>query len=404
MSINTEKPTPHILVIPSWYKTTDRSPTGFFFTKQTQDMQDIGYQMGMIYSQIQGLRELSWKTLKENHFQHYYSDVDNFPLLGFKGWNLFPLLSKQNVHQLLFTYEKLFKKYVKRFGKPDLIHAHSFYWAGCAAEVITRKHGIPFITTEHRGRFTRENIKLDHQLKRWERELIHNAYRRSSQVIGVSNSILNGLATSLDLPKKGLVIPVGVESRKFSINACQIEKPFTFLTLSILHSVKRTDQIVYAFSKVKQTYPNIRLLIGGDGPEKNHLASLINKLDLQNDVELLGELPHHEVPKFMHQGDAFVLASEIESLGLVYIEAMMSGLPIIGTPTGGAKSIISKSNGVILENHSVEALAQAMEHFTVSKEYYDPEFIRNEAIQKFDSKYAAKQIGDVYVDVLQEQR
>lgn len=90
------------------------------------------------------------------------------------------------------------------------------------------------------------------------------------------------------------------------------------------------------FARVLEQYPDLLLEIGGDGPEKTKLEELVTKLGINKNIKFLGQLTRDEVKNKMNEeSSAFVLSSEYETFGVVVVEALALGKPVIATKCGG---------------------------------------------------------------------
>jgi glycosyltransferase involved in cell wall biosynthesis len=102
--------------------------------------------------------------------------------------------------------------------------------------------------------------------------------------------------------------------------------------------------------KIHEEMPDARLILVGDGEERERLAALSIQLGIQKYVQFVGEVPHEEVQTFMQQADVFVLPSLSEGFPNVILEAMACGLPIIASRVGGIPDIITNDiNGYLVE-------------------------------------------------------
>lgn len=102
----------------------------------------------------------------------------------------------------------------------------------------------------------------------------------------------------------------------------------------------------------------------------------------------------------MNKCDIFVLPSRYETFGVVYIEALASGKPVIATFNGGAEDIINEEVGVLVEIDNVNKLAQAMEKVRENYNKYNPESLRNYCTEKFSANVIIKKIINVYKKVI----
>lgn len=137
---------------------------------------------------------------------------------------------------------------------------------------------------------------------------------------------------------------------------------FIFLTAGRLVPVKNIGLQIEAMANVVKKYPNAELWIVGDGKEKSNLKSKISKLKLEDKVKLLGW--QNNLENFYSQADAFLLTSDYEGWGLVVIEAVSFGLPIIMTDVGCAGELIeNEKSGLIIPAGDKSKLEERMIRF-----------------------------------------
>ena len=120
-------------------------------------------------------------------------------------------------------------------------------------------------------------------------------------------------------------------------------------------------------SKIKAEIPDALLLFVGSGPREAHLRKLIGKFGLENDVKLVGRVTYDQLPKHFLLGDVFVSPSrsrlgglEVEGLGIVYLEASSSGLPVIAGNSGGAPdAVLENKTGIVVDGTNVKEISKA---------------------------------------------
>jgi glycosyltransferase involved in cell wall biosynthesis len=155
-----------------------------------------------------------------------------------------------------------------------------------------------------------------------------------------------------------------------------------FLNIASLSEAKNHHLLLRAFaSKFKGR--NAFLRIGGIGPLKGGIESLALELGIAEQVNFLGLLSRDDVRNEMVFADAFVLSSSFETFGVVLIEAMVCGLPIIATDCGGPVDIVNIDNGLLVESDNISALAEAMQKISDTYHLYDPSKLRSLAIERF---------------------
>lgn len=163
---------------------------------------------------------------------------------------------------------------------------------------------------------------------------------------------------------------------------------------------KRVDNLIKAFSLLNKKYNNIRLKIGGDGVCRNELEELAIELNADNKVEFLGALTRDEVFTQINQADAFVLSSEYETFGVVLIEALALGKPVVATRCGGPESIVTDESGVLVEKNSVSALCNGMEMIYANRENLDANKIRTYCQQNFSEDAVTDKLLHIYHTIL----
>lgn len=207
-------------------------------------------------------------------------------------------------------------------------------------------------------------------------------------------------------PENIIITPGGVDFNRF--RKSENVKPKNKLFKNIL-SVRRLsprmglDNLIYAVQIVIEKRKYIRLSIVGDGPLKNDLSELIKKLNLENFVMLKGKISESELNRQYNDADLFVIPTkELEGFGLVTLEALACGVPVVATPVGANIEILSKfDNRLIAADMSIKSLAEViirgLELLETDKELSKKciEFVKkNYSWEKY-----ALQIIDIYNDL-----
>lgn len=159
--------------------------------------------------------------------------------------------------------------------------------------------------------------------------------------------------------KKGVVIYNPIELGKNQGIALRTQKEKIFVSAGRLMPQKNQKMLIDAFGEILKTHPDYRLVIYGEGPERNHLESLVREKEIQDSVFLPGSISNlHEQMKC---AKLFVLTSDYEGMPNALIEAMCLGLPVISTKVSGATDLIlDHENGILVEVGNQEKLQDAM--------------------------------------------
>lgn len=149
---------------------------------------------------------------------------------------------------------------------------------------------------------------------------------------------------------------------------------FTLTRLSARERYKGYDKVMEAMVQIDDT--KIRYLIAGsyDNEEKEYIDSLKNKLGLQERVVLAGFIPDEEVASYFAMSDCYVMPSVKEGFGIVFIEAMYYGLPVIaGNADGSVDALQNGKLGILVDPYNVSEIKIAIKEVLISKENYLPD-------------------------------
>jgi len=255
---------------------------------------------------------------------------------------------------------------IHRDFKFDIVHAHMALPDGFAAMLIGHEYRKPLITTPQA---TDTDITLLRNSRSF--SAVCTVLQNSAAVISPSPSIEAKLRERTAITAE--TIPYGIYAS--SVFAGKSDLPRKYSGRSILLSVSRLiptkglELNVQAVAKLKEKHPSLRYLIAGEGALKEELVNLARDLNIAEDVEFLGNLPHHKAMEYMSICDVFSLPSWRETLGLVYLEAMAHGKPIIGCQSQGVDGLaVNGETGLIVEPRNVESLAQAIDFLLTNPE------------------------------------
>lgn len=248
---------------------------------------------------------------------------------------------------------KLYKKAVKSVGKPDVIHAH-FYSIAAIASVLKQKFDVPFVVTEHSSKLNR-NIK---EISELDVKLAQKAYKNADRVVTVSNALAKNLKENFGVD--AVVIHNIVDVAHFQYAKRTPKDVFTFVSVGNIIKIKGFDFLIEAFADAFNDDKSVSLKIVGAGPEMGNLKTLVNQRDMNDRIFLLGEVGRDKLEEIYQEGDAFVLASRSETFGVVFIEAMATGLPVIATDCGGPRDFVNESNGYLIPVDDKQALVDAL--------------------------------------------
>ncbi len=275
----------------------------------------------------------------------------------------------------------------------DLVHTHFAYAAVGPLQAVPR--GVPRVRSFYgpwdaegwvedtarlqatRAPAKRLALAARRLMLRQMRHRVEAASLRASRAVIVLSKQSGGEVRAFGYPEDRIhLIPGGADTERFT-PALDKEAVRRRLGLPpsverrILLSVRRLaprmglDNLIRAMPQVAARCPDVLLLIGGKGPERAHLEQLINTLQVQAHVRLLGFVPEDDLPAFYQAADAFVLPTvALEGFGLVTVESLACGVPVIGTPVGATPEILRPLEPrLIAPGIGPDALAQTISSF-----------------------------------------
>ena len=232
-----------------------------------------------------------------------------------------------------------------------------------------------------------------------DRRLFLNARRlKADALITVSPKLKAVIRNRFN--KDAICIPNVVDTRLFTYAPNNNSSIFRFVSTGNLKPVKRMDLTIEAFTKAFKNDKDVTLTIFGEGPERNKLETIIRNNEIGEKVKLMGLQSRKNISEYLRKSDCFVLASQAETFGVVYIEALASGVPVIATKCGGPESFVNEENGVFVPVDDLESLTNAMKTMHKNINIYNRKAIANKTKELFSPEAIAGKLEKVYENVL----
>ena len=385
----------HVLIIPSWYPSNPNEIGGSFFREQALALNKHGCKIGVITLQLRSLR--NWRSLLTGRYGATFENDLGILTYRKHGMAWFPRMPKLMAWLWKKKLLVLFDQYIEKHGKPDVIHVHSILYAGWAARTILEKYQVPYVVTEHSTAFARGLITS------MQKKIIKRVAISAQKRFAVSKSFADLLSKFIG-GGAWEVMPNIVHDRFFSFpaNSRNEREPFVFINIALLTPKKRVCFLIKAFAKALASQPDMKLKICGDGSERAPLVELAQELGVGNNVEFLGMLSRVQVADQIGTSDALVLSSQYETFGVVVIEALALGKPVIATRCGGPEDLICNDNGILVPVNDVDALAAAMLDIYNNRDSYNSQKIRSDCSAQYSEEVIAEKLIQVYSDVQSE--
>ena len=290
--------------------------------------------------------------------------------------------------------------------KPELIIATHLNFT-VVAYWLKKFIGIPYWTVAH-------------GIEAWDiqRPALIRALHHADKILAVSSYTRDRLIIEQKLsPDRITILPNTFDANRFKIASkppyllekygLQPKQP-VILTVARLAEAKRHkgyDQILQALPQIRQTIPNVHYLIVGKGKDRSRIENLIHKLDLQDSVTLAGFISDEQLCDYYNLCDLYAMPSKKEGFGIVYLEALACGKPVLaGNQDGAVDALCHGELGALVNPDDINQIAQTIIQI-FQGEYsnsivYQPEILRQQVIAKFGFEQFQKQLANLTKMVL----
>ena len=326
-------------------------------------------------------QEIAERLVKEGN------EVDVITGRTLKGSKSFEVIKGVNVYRVRLVSGKYWFKYLSLFSYAfvsiitvfilhkrrncDLIHAIEVFGAGLPGVILKRLIKKPLLVTVQGGYFSEEGSPLRKRiLGRLERWCLKNA-----SVVHVISEYLGERARRRGA-ESVVVIPNGIDERVFyPVNKDEAKKKAGVADERVILSIcpgyvrharpfsykSGYPELIHALSNLSSQFPNLRLVLIGEGNIRGELDALAAELGIRDKVSFLGFISHKELASYLAMADIFIRPSLVEGLGIAFIEAMACGVPVIGTDVGGIPDIIEHDkNGFLIRPQDRQGMVQAL--------------------------------------------
>lgn len=375
----------NILFIARGYPSEQDPIWGNFERDQALALQSLGHNITIM--SVDGRFRLHRQKFGISHFKDNTLSIYSifyFPL------SIISIISRK---LKMFVREKmtlrLYKKILKDGVNPEIIYAHYLINIE-SCRLIKKKYNTPIVGIEHWSEINKKQINPNVI------RLGKYGYSVPDKLLTVSISLQRRIKQVWGYDSE--VIPNMVDKIFFQNNVNR--KPHSgcikFISIGSLTYGKGYDLLIRAFDRANIPLTDWTLYIIGGGSEKMNLQKLINKLGLNNNIYLLGRQNREIIKDLLLESDCFVLASRGETFGVVYIEAMAVGLPVIGTKCGGPEEIINQENGLLIPSENIDEIAKAIVKMMTTARQYDSNKIITQCYEKYSSEKIACKLERIF--------
>lgn len=398
-------PSVRVAVLPSWYPTAASPISGVFVREQVDAISrwhpDVDVHvlhvplngpgvtpkrpLASTRALLRFAREPVWSTrqLRANWHEHTVRRIEVSERVGGAGMRV-----------ELRDCRRWLRDRIAVGAPIDVLHAHVSAPGGILAVRLGAEFGIPVVLTEHMSPFPLPALCTPSGAPVPD---VIEACNRADRLLAVSAALAAEIREATGA--QAAVLPNGVDGERFHPRAAGAGANAgpVFLGAGYLVPQKGFDDLLCAFQRVVWERPDARLRIIGDGPERGNLARLADRLEIADRVEWLGQRSRDEVAPLFRAADVFVLSSRHESLGMVVIEALASGLPVVATDCGGPRDVVPADAGRLVPVGDVAALAAGM--LAVARDLPAPHAPARGA---FEARFSDRRVAERLVGVYRE--
>lgn len=361
----------HILEIPSFFPPHG----GLFALEQARALKAQGNEVRMLACVQLGL-SVDQSFYFEARRDHWWEVMEGVEVYR-SYMRAVPRVIRPNQQRWCRMVLEMYEEYKQRYGRPDVLHAHCCQWAGVAARMMAEKEGIPYFITEHlpSGIFE-ANYGKGWRKAEWAKGLLKETYEHAHQVIPVSAELVDDLTPFFGKGYSFTPISniIDVDFFAYRPRKERDHRSFRFCCLAIGDVYRKGyDVLAKAMknmnrAKERGEFVNVELHIAGKGTGCEKMRRLFAGME---NVIIHGELNKEGVRNLLYESDALVLASRSEAQGLVIMEAVCTGIPVV-TTDAIPKNALTEGACLIAKAGDALSLRQRMQE--VVRLDFDPQW------------------------------
>ena len=366
----------NILHFPEWYPHDEDDMEGIFVQQHVEAINSL-HNCCVLFCKPKEQRALIRTVLEE---EKGYLVIRIFYKQCISGFEPINKLLRKVLYFL--AVRKGFREVKKMNFKEDMLHLHV---AGKNSRYVQAFYSKPFVISEHWSKYLQKNQQYDTSL-----------IKKAKGITAVSKDLLDNLFKRDDSELITQVIPnvVGEDTFYYRDDAENRNKKTLLHVSEFNEESKNIKGILTAFRELLHIRKDVELLLVGYGKDKEMLIEEVSTLGISDHVRFKGKLYPDAIAKLMSEASLFVFNSRYETFGIVIIEALLCGCPVVSTPVGIAKELIHDKNGLLVDDNMSESLNIALD-----KEF-DRKAIAAEFVGMYNEAHVSSSFNRFYNNAL----
>ena len=383
----------HILEIPSFFPPYG----GLFCLDQAKALKALGHEV-RILSNVQLGATIGLKDFLTLPYGRYEHETEGVTVCQSYQRGL-PKMIRHNAMHWVSIVRGMFADYVKKYGTPDILHAHCAKWAGYAAMQLSREYKIPYVITDHLSLMSLEEEYGPAPSSAWQIPLLRQAYEEADMVLPVSEELVDDIACYYGKDYRWQYLSNTIDTCFFHYQPRKEQqgRSFRFCCLADYYYRKGYDLLFDALKTMQEDGYEVELHAAGLFTDGVKCQQAIASRQLKG-ITTYGRIDKNAVRDLLYKCDALVLASRSEVQPLVLLEALSTGIPVIATACT-PKCLRTEKGCTIVPVDDADALAQAMERMTTAPAP-DGEQLAEQVARMASPAVVGQQLGALFQEIV----
>ncbi len=380
---------PHLVVVPVNYPDAKNPMKGIFYQRQALALAESGIDITVVAIQLISLLEVFRNPLRLLALTR--SETRTGRLTEIRRTALVWRPGSESA--VVAAHRQMLLRELKKLNHIDLLQAHVAWFAGVSTAEVARKLKLPYLITEHSSL-----IVSSKGFSAYRQDGLRHAYQGAHVNIAVSHFLKNAMEANFDAPRVE-VIPNSVNGSFFHPAGRQKKEKIIFSAGNLKPS-KGFRELIRAFAQLDSAY-ELRIAGSGSAQFTAELQQLVHALQLTERVVFTGQLSAEALRDEMQQAACFALPSYHETFGVVYIEALACGLPVLAGNVGGHTEFITPDRGVLVDVHDASSLIDGLSDLMQRVDTFDRNALSAGILGQFGHTIVTQRMCDLIGRVLE---